>query len=76
MSIFIIYAGQRSKNVHNVRKVCLETTLCVLGCFVEFYVFIFYTIDVEVFEHIWTYSSLKNLVKHLEGQNNGSWRRE
>ena len=27
-------------NVHDVRKVCLELTLCVYACFVEFYVFI------------------------------------
>ena len=32
--------GQMSKNVHDVRKVFFETTLCILEYFVEFYVFI------------------------------------
>ena len=45
-----------SKNVHDIRKVCLDTCLCVLVCFVEFYVFIFDEIDVRgptnVFKHI------------------------
>ena len=28
-----------SKKVHDIRKVYLEATMCVLECFVEFYVF-------------------------------------
>ena len=28
--------GQMSKNVHDVRKVFFETTLCILVCFIEF----------------------------------------
>ena len=43
-------------NVHDVRKVCLETTLCALVRFVEFYVFVLDEIDVRghkiVYEHI------------------------
>ena len=27
-------------NVHDVRKMCLEMTLCVKACFVEFYMFV------------------------------------
>ena len=34
-------------NVHDIRKNCLEITLCVLVCFVEFYVFILDEIYVE-----------------------------
>ena len=45
MSSFI--RGQTSKNVHDVRKVCLERTLCVLACFVELYVFIFDEINLR-----------------------------
>ena len=37
---FMNFGGQTSKNVHDVQKVCLEMTLCVLACFVEFYVFV------------------------------------
>ena len=33
------FRGQTSKNVHDIRKVCLQTTLCVLACFVKFYMF-------------------------------------
>ena len=50
------FGGQTSKNVYDVRKNCLEMTLCVLVSFVEFYVFIFDEIDVRgptnVFKHI------------------------
>ena len=41
------FGGQTSKNVHDVRRVCLETTLCVLACFVEFYVFFLDENDME-----------------------------
>ena len=43
-------------NVHDIRKNCLEITLCVLVCFVEFYVFLLDEIDVGgpklVYDHI------------------------
>ena len=39
VSSFMKYVSQTSKNVYDVRKVSLETTLCVL-CFIEFYVFV------------------------------------
>ena len=34
------FGGQTFKKVHEVRKFCLETTLCVLACFIKFYVFV------------------------------------
>ena len=37
---FMMFECKTSKNVHDVQKVCLKTTLCALACFVEFYVFI------------------------------------
>ena len=44
-------------NVHDVSKVCLETTLCVYACFGEFYVFVLDEIYLvgpkHVYEHIW-----------------------
>ena len=43
---FMKFEGQTSKNVHDVRKVCREMTLCVLVSFVKFYVFVFYEDDV------------------------------
>ena len=56
MSNFMKFGGQTSKNVHDVRKVCLEMTLCVLACFIEFYVFFFDEIDVRgpkiIYKHI------------------------
>ena len=53
---FMKFGGQRFKNVHDVRKVCLETTLCILACFIEFYVLFLDEIDVVghkiVYKHI------------------------
>lgn len=50
------FGGQTSKNIHDVRKVCLETSFCVLVCFIEFYEFIIDEIYVigpkHVYEHI------------------------
>ena len=40
VSSFLKFGGQTSKNVHGVRKVCLETSLRVYVCFVEFCVFV------------------------------------
>ena len=37
---FVKFRGQTSNNVHDVRMVCFEMTLCVYVCFVEFYVFV------------------------------------
>ena len=43
-------------NINDVRKVCLEVTLCILACFVEFYMFILDEINVRdtklVYKHI------------------------
>ena len=56
LSSFMEFEGQTSKNVHNIRKDCLETTLCVLTCFVECYMFILDEIYVRgpkiVYKHI------------------------
>ena len=53
---FVKFEGRTSKNVHDVREVWLETTLCVYVCFVEFYVFISDEIYVRgpklVYEHV------------------------
>ena len=44
-------------NVHDVQKICLETTLHVNACFVEFYVFVLETNHVVgttiLCKHIW-----------------------
>ena len=42
----VMFGGQTSKNDHDVRKVILRKCLCVLMCFIEFYVFILIEIDV------------------------------
>ena len=61
------FGGQTSKNVHDVRKVCLETTLCVLACFVEFYVFVLNEIPVRghkiVYKHIQIVNIRENIPK-------------
>ena len=41
------FGGQTSKNVHDVRQVFLETTLCAFASFVEFYVLFLDKIDVR-----------------------------
>ena len=55
---FVKFGGQTFKNVHDVRKVCLETTLSVFACFVEFYAFVFdetLVIGPKLeYEHVWT----------------------
>ena len=57
MSSFMKFGGQTCKNVHDVWKNCLETTLCVYACFVKFYVFALDKIDMVgpklVYKHIW-----------------------
>ena len=57
MSSFEKFVGQTSKNIQDVRKVCLEMTLCVFAWFVDLYVFVLDEIDVEgnklVYKHIW-----------------------
>ena len=44
------------KTVHDVRKICLEMTLCIYACFIEFYVLIFDVIYVRgpnlIYEHV------------------------
>ena len=57
VSSFMKFGGQTSKNVHDVRNDCLETTLCVYVCFVNFYVFVLDQNHVVgpklVYKHIW-----------------------
>lgn len=73
-NIFIVYVscvmkfrGQTSKNVHDVRKVCRKMTLCVLTCFVDFYIFSFYEINARdsklVQDHIWVGNFQSNITK-------------
>ena len=40
VSSFVKFGGQTSENVHDVRKVCHETTLRVYVCSLKFYVFV------------------------------------
>ena len=53
---FIKFGFQMSKNPHDILKVCLETTLCVLPYFIKFYTFVFDKIYVGghklVYKHI------------------------
>ena len=49
------YGGQTSKNVHDVRKVCLRKCLCVFVCLSEFYVSALPEIDVGRSLHIEEY---------------------
>ena len=50
------FGGQTSKKVDDVRKIILETTLCVLACFIKLYVFVLDKIDMGgtkiVYDHI------------------------
>ena len=57
VSSFLKFGGQTFKNVHDVRKVFLEITLCVYAYFVEFYVIILEETHVVgpkiVYKYIW-----------------------
>ena len=53
---FVEFGGQTSKKV-----VCLETTLCVLACFVEFYVFVFDEIDMGGTKLLYNHIRVGNL---------------
>ena len=56
MSNFIKFGGQTPKNIHDVRKACLEATLGVNACFVEFYLILLdethFVGPNHLFEHI------------------------
>ena len=57
---FGMFGGQISKNIHDVCKVCLEVTLCVLACFIMIYVLRLEEADVMgpiVRKHIWDETS-------------------
>ena len=41
------FGGETSKNIHDVRRVCLETFLCDLVCFIKLYVFVLDEINVR-----------------------------
>ena len=67
MSCFVKFGGQTSKNIHGVRKFCLETTLCVYACFVKFYVFVLDEIHLIgtkfLYEHVWVRNVQENIPK-------------
>ena len=65
----MMLVDQTSKNVHDVRKVCLETTLCVLACFVEFYVFILDEIYVGGPKIIYKHRLVGNLRENIPNDN-------
>ena len=69
---FMRFGGQTFKNVHDVRKICLELTFCVLACFVEFYVFILDEIDMRGPKFLQSYSSLKHLGKSPQRPTKGA----
>ena len=77
MSSFTKFEGQTSKNVDDVRKVCLEITFCVYACFVDFYVSVLDEIDVGgpklISDHVWVGNIRANIPKdHLEVLEEGS----
>ena len=61
------FGGQTSNNVHDVRKVYLEKTLCVSACVIKFYVFVFDEIYVKctkiVYNHVWVGNVWENIPK-------------
>ena len=61
------FGGQTSKNVHDIRKVCLETTLCFKAYFIEFYVFVLGEIHVRdaklVYQIVWIGNVRANIPK-------------
>ena len=65
---FVKFGGQTSNNVHGVRKVCLETTMSVYACFVEFYVFVLDKINVRgpkvVYYDVWVGNVWENIAKN------------
>ena len=67
VSSFVKFGGQTSKNVHDIQNVCLETTLCVFACFVEFYVFVLDEIHVIgtklIYKHVWVVKVRENIPK-------------
>lgn len=75
VSCFMKFEGQTSKNVHDVRKVCLKTTLCFLARFVKFYGFVFMKLIWEVLNSYTNISSCKCLGKSPQEPSNGPWER-
>ena len=61
---FMKFEGQTSKNVHDVRKVCIKITMCVDVWFVDFYVFIADEILLKgpklVYEYVWVWNFPKD----------------
>ena len=55
---FMKIGGQTPKNVHDVRKVCLEMSLCILECFIDFFVFVFDEIYVGVNKPVYDHFEL------------------
>ena len=67
MLIFVVFGGQTSKNVHEVRKVSFKTTLCVYACFVGLYQFVMEEIHVRAdklaYDHVWVENVRENIPK-------------
>ena len=71
------FYSQTYKNVHDVWMVFLETTLCVIACFVEFYVFHFNEIYFcRSQNRIQTFSGWKRLGKKSPRTIQGSLRKD
>ena len=59
------FGGQTSKNIHDSQKVCLEMCLCVIVCFVKFYVFLLVEIDVRGLRHVHKHIRVRNVWEKL-----------
>ena len=64
------------KDVHDVRKVCLETTLCVIACFDEFYVLVLDEIDVICIKSYASIFEFKTSRQTSPRTNQGSLRKD
>ena len=62
---FMKFGGQTSKKVYYVWNICLERTLCVLVCFVEFYVFVMDELGVGVLNLYMNIFKFKNSGKKV-----------
>lgn len=43
----MINGGKMYKNINDIRQISLETSFCALGCSIEFYMFVFYKIEMR-----------------------------
>ena len=61
MTNLIKIVDQTSKNIHDIRKICLETTLCILACFIQCYLLVLDEIDVRGRKLRYEYISIINV---------------